>query len=373
MTERTYTFIVTENCQLNCRYCYLVGKNSDNKMTIEVAKKAVDYIFSEPKLQECDRVIFDFIGGEPLLEIDLISLIMNYTLSVMKKCNHKWLNSFTIRLTTNGLLYGNSKIQNFIKKYKKHLSISISIDGNKEKNDKNRVYKDGTGSYDHIIDNVHLWIKQFPNEGTKMTISHDDIQYVYESLKHLVNLGIKKIDVNPIVEDVWKDNDDIVFQDQLVKFADYIIDENIWRDLHITCFEDFIGHSVETKQHLTPCGSMSLSIDPHGNFYSCIRFSTYSLRSKKPLLIGNVYSGLDSNKVRKLELHYNNIVSPNKCIECDVASGCKWCPAESYDSSANGSMYIRTTYSCNIHKAKVRAKNYYFNKLKTLGVYYDRY
>lgn len=42
--ERTITFIVTKDCQLVCKYCYLVGKNPNEKMTLDVAKKAVDKI-----------------------------------------------------------------------------------------------------------------------------------------------------------------------------------------------------------------------------------------------------------------------------------------------------------------------------------------
>ena len=41
---KTITFIVTKDCQLACKYCYLVGKNTKERMTWEVAKKAIDYI-----------------------------------------------------------------------------------------------------------------------------------------------------------------------------------------------------------------------------------------------------------------------------------------------------------------------------------------
>lgn len=77
--------------------------------------------------------------------------------------------------------------------------------------------------------------------------------------------------------------------------------------------------------------------------------------------------------MRAMESFINNTVFPQECINCEVASGCKWCPAENYDSSENGSVFVRTTYACEMHKAKVRAKNYYFNKLKTTGVFYDKY
>lgn len=373
MTERTLTFIVTESCQLRCKYCYLVGKNDKRRMSLDIAKQAVKFIFKEPFLHQADKVIFDFIGGEPLLEIDLISETMNYAVNYMLKHNHKWLKNYEIRITTNGLLYNNPKVQTFIQLYKEHLSISISIDGNKNKNDVNRIFPNGKGSYDNIIENVHLWIKQFPDEGTKMTISHKDIPYLYESLKHLVDIGITKIDVNPIVENVWENGDGQKFEEQLLLFADYIIENNLWQSLQISAFEDFIGHPIEQKQKLNPCGTMSLSIDGDGNLYSCIRFVEYSLRDKLSRTIGNIFEGLDKNKIRADSSLFNDVVSPTQCLECEIASGCKWCPAESYDSSTTGSIQNRTTFHCELHRAKVRAKNYYYNKLKSIGYYHDRY
>ena len=43
---KTVTFIVTKDCQLACKYCYLVGKNSKERMPWEIAKQAIDYILS---------------------------------------------------------------------------------------------------------------------------------------------------------------------------------------------------------------------------------------------------------------------------------------------------------------------------------------
>ena len=36
---KSITFIVTEDCQLRCKYCYIVGKNSFKKLNFEIAKK----------------------------------------------------------------------------------------------------------------------------------------------------------------------------------------------------------------------------------------------------------------------------------------------------------------------------------------------
>ena len=62
---KNITFIVTKDCQLACKYCYLVGKNSKEQMSWEVAKAAIDYIFDHEEEMKEESVIWDFIGGEP--------------------------------------------------------------------------------------------------------------------------------------------------------------------------------------------------------------------------------------------------------------------------------------------------------------------
>ena len=76
--SKNITFIVTKDCQLACKYCYLVGKNTKERMTWDVAKNAIDYILTNENEFREDSVVWDFIGGEPFLEIDLIDKICDY-------------------------------------------------------------------------------------------------------------------------------------------------------------------------------------------------------------------------------------------------------------------------------------------------------
>ena len=71
--SKSITFIVTKDCQLACKYCYLVGKNEKERMSWEIAQQAIDYILDNENDPEFayESVIWDFIGGEPFLEIDL--------------------------------------------------------------------------------------------------------------------------------------------------------------------------------------------------------------------------------------------------------------------------------------------------------------
>lgn len=365
---RNITFVVTKNCQLACKYCYLVGKNEKERMSWEIAKQAVDFILSQETTFSEDSVIWDFIGGEPFLEIDLIDKICDYIKSEMFRLNHHWFNSYRFSFSTNGVNYHNDKVQNFISKNKSHLSIGITIDGTKEKHDLNRIWKgDGPekGSYDDVVKNIPLWLSQFPEESTKVTISSADIPYIAESVLHLYKLGIHSVNINVVFEDVWKDGDDTAFEKQLIFLADNIIDNELYQEFSCSFFSDTIGKPLDPKiDNGNWCGSgKMLAIGTDGNLYPCNRFMDFSLRTKKPIIVGNVKTGIDYNKLRPFLTLDRITQSPQKCLECNVASGCAWCQGENYDAAETPTAYQRATAICKMHKARVRANNYYWNKL----------
>lgn len=370
--ERMVTFIVTKDCQLRCKYCYQVDKASHSVMSFDTAQKAVDCVLEESKSWKCDSLVFDFTGGEPLLQIHLINRVVGYIFAMAEKNHHPLRKTIIVRITTNGILYGTKQVQEFIIKYKEYLRISISIDGDKIHNDLNRIYKNGRGSYDDILSNVKLWTEQFSDALTRITVSSANVQYVYECIKHLIELGIRRIDVSTIVEDTWETGDDVVFENQMIQVADYIIEHCLYNSIYVSAFETGIGHPISRFERLYPCGGMTLSIDSSGNFYNCMRFANYSLRTKKERVIGNIHIGIDKNKTRPIDSIEYQTIAPEKCLRCEVASGCKWCPAENLDSSLTNTIFQRATAICLIHKAKVRAKNYYHRKLSNIIGYEDQ-
>lgn len=364
--SKSITFIVTKDCQLACRYCYLVGKNTKERMTWEVAKAAIDYILSHEEDFKEESVIWDFIGGEPFLEINLIDQICDYIKTEMYRRNHHWFDSYRFSFSTNGINYNTDKVQRFIRKNKNHLSVGITIDGTKRKHDLNRVWKDSEkGSYEDVVKNISLWQEQFPGAPTKVTISSPDLPYIKESVLHLYDLGIKEVNINCVFEDVWKDGDDLIFEKQLIDLADAIIDNRLFQEYTCSFYADFIGKPMDARRdNQNWCGAgMMLSIDAAGNFYPCTRFAAYSLRSKAPVIIGNIHTGIDKNKLRPFLTLDRTTQSPQKCLDCEVASGCAWCQGENYDAADTSTIYQRSTAICKMHKARVRANNYYWNKL----------
>ena len=375
---KNITFIVTKDCQLACKYCYLVGKNTKERMSFDVAKQAIDYILDHEDEMREESVVWDFIGGEPFLEIDLIDQICDYLKTEMFRRNHHWFNSYRFSFSTNGINYHSEKVQRFIRKNREHLSIGITIDGTKRKHDLNRIWKtpemekgiqpkpeEEKGSYDDVARNIPLWLEQFPEGATKVTISSTDIPYIYESVLHLYSLGIHEVNINCVFEDVWKEGDDAKFEEQLMQLADAIIDGGYYEDYACSFFSEHIGKPLDPKlENQNWCGAgRMLSVDAAGNFYPCTRFAAYSLRSKKPIIIGNVRDGIDQNKLRPFLTLDRLTQSPQECIDCEVASGCAWCQGENYDAAKTNTIYQRATAICLMHKARVRANNYYWNKL----------
>ena len=334
-------------------------------MSFATAKKAIDYILNNRALFNESSVVWDFIGGEPFLEIDLIDEICDYIKIQMFEKQHPWFNSYRFNFSSNGINYHEEKVQRYIGKNREHLSIGVTIDGTQIKHDLNRVYKSGKGSYDDVASNIPLWLKQFPNGATKVTISSPDIPYIKESVLHLYSLGIKEVNINCVFEDAWQENDDRLYEEQLTQLADAIIAGGYYNGYACSFFSEIIGKPLDkTLFNQNWCGAgMMLAVDAGGMFYPCTRFAQYSLREKKAAIIGNVEDGINQNLLRPFLTLDRCTQSSQECIECEVASGCAWCQGENYDAAETNTIYQRATAICKMHKARVRANNYYWNKL----------
>lgn len=65
------TICVTRNCNLNCVYCYQKHKGPES-MSFQTAKACVDEVFTNFQKNVYSGILLKFMGGEPLLEFDLL-------------------------------------------------------------------------------------------------------------------------------------------------------------------------------------------------------------------------------------------------------------------------------------------------------------
>lgn len=372
---KTITFIVTEQCNLRCTYCYEVNKRN-TFMTIDTAKKAVDFILSDTSYVDdgnVDSVILEFTGGEPLLQIDLIEEIIYYFDKRTLELNHKWFNNYMIGISTNGLLYLNPKTQAFIEKHKHHLSIGISIDGDKDLHDSCRVDLEGKGSFDRVLPAVQNMLQTFNETKTKVTFAHENLPYLSKSIKYLFDIGIKNVYANTVFENVWEQDDDKLFYKELVRLADIIIDEEYYKTCATSLFVETLGTPIPERNNGNWCGGNGemLAIGVNGDIYPCVRYAPVSLRKGvNPLIVGDVFEGtynLRSPQMCELCSITRRSQSTDECFNCPVAQGCAWCSGYNYEEF--GTPNKRATYICKMHKARVKANWYYWNKLyKKLGI-----
>jgi uncharacterized protein len=132
-------------CNCNCVYCYEGQKHDDSsRLTQKVASDIISFIIKS--YPSNTRINLSFLGGEPLLCLDIIKFIY-----FELKENFPYVG---LSLTTNGLLLNEENIV-FLKDILDE-DIQISIDGTKDYHDKKRQLQDGTGTYDILINNIKI-------------------------------------------------------------------------------------------------------------------------------------------------------------------------------------------------------------------------
>ena len=383
---KTVTFQVTDNCNLKCTYCYQINKGT-RKMSFETAKAFVDVLVKESyepgsfvDINTTPGIIVEFIGGEPLLEIDLIDEICEYIKWKLISENHPWANRFLFSMISNGVEYFDPKVQDFIDRNRDRLSFSISLDGCKPLHDMCRVFPDGQGSYD-LAEAGCLHYKQNynPDMLTKMTICPENLTWTYEAFLNLVRLGYPVIHGNCVYEKGWTVNHATILYDQLKQIADYILDNNLENYLEFTMLDEASCKPQSLVDNKNYCGSTGcmLCCDPDGNIAPCVRFLKSSLgENVGDFTIGHIDSGLgksdiDKRNVETLDAITRESQSSKECMECPIATGCGWCTAYNYQET--GSVNKRCTYICWTHRARSLANVYYWNKVHIKNNESERY
>jgi len=328
-----------QGCNLACSYCAYSGKyenqrtHNDASMPLDMMKKAVDFIMSRSR--NVKEVALGWYGGEPLLYFENLQKIVAYVKEEYegRRVMHT--------MTTNGTLF-NDEILTFLQE--NNFNVSISWDGPKELHDQNRVFPDGSGSFDVIMENVKYIREAYPklynnvmflstvapgvdfacvndfydaedvlsdgrvmhssvnSYGAKEPVIYDDlynVTYTYNQMKVLLAaLGLYS-----------KEKTSKLFATGLTGA------ERMRKYLSIAL--------IPEKSHPSgPClpGVMRPFVDIHGNIYPCERVS-----ESDTMKIGNIDSGFDLDKV--LAILNVGKLTETECKNCWNFIHCTLCAA----------------------------------------------
>lgn len=337
---------VTEQCNLRCKYCLYSGnyyyerKHSVNKMSSEIALKSIDYFFEHNK--KASNIIIGFYGGEPLINFKLIEECVEYA----KEKNKDKKMDFT--LTSNGTLFNDNIIEYLIKN---KIGLAISLDGPKEIHDRYRVTSNGNGTYD-IIKNNLCKIKDKNNDYYNNYIVFNMVitSYNYMSkIEQFVNENEEIFDKNtllinyliPFNNDLYKKNilNKSIFNksELLSKYIANIIEKKENKYLSYLLNKDYvnihyrkrykgIGNEIFLTFLCVP-GGTKLIVNYNGEFHFCTNLCSN-------MSIGNIYSGLDYDKIINLVSEFINICKKD-CYKCWAIRLCNAC----FVAAAKGEMF----------------------------------
>jgi radical SAM peptide maturase (CXXX-repeat target family) len=370
---RTVIFQVTDGCNLRCSYCYQTNKGT-HVMPLETAKKFIDLLLSDKydyiNTKNVSSLIVEFIGGEPFLAVDVMDGITDYFITQMALKHHPWAARFRISVSSNGTLYFEPGVQEYIKKYRDFLSLGITVDGCKTLHDACRVFPDGSGSYDLASGAMSHYCDAYGGEKkSKITISPDNLAFTKDAVLGLIEEGYTRVNLNCIFEDIWEPAHAPVLYTQLKALADALLAGGLYETVYVSMFEETTGCPMQPEELTNWCGGLGhmLALDWKGDIYPCIRYMESSLgEGVPPVIIGNVDTGLLSteaqrNIVAQMKSVTRRTQSDDECFYCPIAFGCGYCSAYNYQQT--GSFNKRSKSLCRMHRARALACVYYFNKV----------
>ena len=379
----TATLNTTESCNLSCTYCYEINKKSKH-LSLDTAKAFIDLLLSSedpinvkgtPNEWILDSgIILDFIGGDSLMNPELLDEILSYFQFKLWDTNHRAKDNWRASISTNGTLFVRPEVRKFCEKWRATLSLGVSIDGSPSIHDKYRVFPDGSPT-SPIIQESWPWFKSlFPEDSlsTKATASKATIPFLYDSLVYMhETLGLRWISQNFIMEDMNLTSSDLEELDrQLEKSVYYLLehkDDLFWSMLRREFTEAKRSEGSDWTSMGT-CGSgsmLALSID--GNIYPCFRWLPHSQPDeRKKMIAGTVSDGFNNKSIFdevRTGAYRQTCSRDPKCAVCEYESACPYCIAGCYAETGE---FKRQTYICEVIKLQVKWAKIYWKKLEEL-------
>lgn len=338
MDQMPLMIITTTSCNFNCPYCYEDGIERSHSFSLEKCEKLLEYLknylLANPKIK---RVLISFYGGEPTLNFKAIK----YLLPRLKQMFYNNKIEYDTSIVTNGYLLDDSTSA-FLSKYN-WVNAQITLDGTEKVHNCRRHLKDGSGTFNQIIENINNIIKKeyLSEVNIRLNIDENNCDNMLQLLEYLkTKLDISKIHLSlGLITKTVNDDTNINY------INNYLISEK-----HYSKFANIFVHAKQMGFQLFDyyftdglCmakNPYTLAINADGNIYKCVsligrnRFSSASIFSED-------YSGSSYMDYSSYEYCFNK--------QCPLIPACNCgCPFQALIN--NGSMQ---TIFCEYEKVKM--------------------
>lgn len=348
---------VTDRCNMRCKYCAFSGAyhgqrvHGVDSMSLDTALRAIDQFIARAgsTLRDSEKKLaITFYGGEPLLAFDLIKDILHQVHHVRYP---RLSGRLTHAITTNGTLLSEEQLQ-LLSQY--GVSLKISIDGPRDFHDRNRVYPDGSGTFDAVLRSLKTARDKFPDFFKQIGY----IATLCPPVRYLERAAF--FDTHPLfkghlflVAGVAITNCDLAL-DLSEQERDCIEFSELLRQMHEKAVRgDFDGAVFESglfSQNLARfrqaqgesgtevigpngcCipGQRRIFVSARGEYFLCDKVAQNNRFS-----LGNTNSGVSTDRAWKI---YNDYIAVSQadCVECPVGNICDYCPSSALEGDYMG-------------------------------------
>lgn len=311
------SLIMSEECNFSCQYCMSnsmisASNRKDNKikfMSIEMARRTVNRFFAILKRNGKKVAYINFGGGEPLLSWKVMINAIEY-------CKQVYAKDFEIifSVNTNGSLI-DEKIAKKLKEY--NVKIAISLDGLEAANNKVRVYKTGSGTFNSILQAMDIFRKiDYDIVGFSTTINEKNFYFIDEQIVDFaIERKLREIRIDLDVIHMLNIPISIAVE-KLLKIKRYGARKNV----NITGFWE---RSIENlnfsiiEKHTGFCGGIvgkSMCVSPSGSIYIC----GYSAKE-----YADINDPMEVNSQCYFEIISSRLIKRKQnCINCLIEGQC---------------------------------------------------
>lgn len=325
--------LVSQTCNLDCRYCYAGGGTyggTKEWMDFSTACRAIRTLLDRSPDRRQYTLIF--FGGEPLLNISLIRRVVGFCEQLDRERDV----TFNFSLTTNATIL-TERILRFL--VEKRFVIMASYDS-RDYHDELRPFRNGRGSGKRVRQNLRRLIEAGLPVQIRGTVVRDMIrpQFLEDFAKEVREFGggqlvLSSVDcsANPEADFAIAEPDKDELQQLFAATTQRNLDRAERREEEPVVFDPHIllmrGLATGTIQSFAGCGAcLSMTAaSTDGKLYPCHRFV-----GKPGFVIGDVDQGLDGSAIESFFRMHQEVVQ----VHCEDCFARRLCSGMCYNSLA---------------------------------------
>ena len=355
-----HIFVLTSQCNLNCIYCQASTHKSGAMMTKDIAEKCVDLALQSPD----EYLSFEFQGGEPLENFDVLKHIVLYT---EEHCGNK---KIEFNVVSNLTLLTDEMIR-FFRNH--HINVSTSLDGQAKIHNINRPYP---GHDSHRIwkkNHLKLVDELGHGIGAIQTTTKFSLEYAEEIVDEYIANGFDRIFIRPLTPlgyaaSRW--NEIGYTAEEFLEFYNRALNHILNKAQNGVSISEghaviFLGKILNHKagnytELRSPCGAGlgQLAYNYDGRIYCCDEGRMMAEMGDHSFQLGTVdseYKALFNNPVCRSLATASCLESSPQCSDCVYSPYCGTCPVLNYYDNGNIFALKPNDYKCKIYRGMLEA------------------